>query len=669
MKALKKVLATTLALALVMTSMAAFDATDVLAKGKVKSISVTKKVDLKVGQSKTVKVKIKTKGKASKKFTTKVSKKGIVKVTKKSGKIVIKALKVGTTKITVKSKANKKKKKTIKVVVTSADITMSVKQVTDNRFQLAFSKAVKLEASNLAIESKKYKSGKYVNAVKPKEVSTIDSKVYVVKTDYYFDDGEMIRFTVKGVNKANIVKEIESSSEVITPDKEEVITLKTNETFDTSYQISDYVARGKGKVSSATAYPAGVIAKIEDGSIKLSGKIAKEGIYKTTINFVDELDNTSKLTLVFVVGSENNLQVYAPKCVLYTYFDDKYSTWRYGSNMLYIAGGSGLYTWIIQSKPNEFDDSIYKDEDNIFSWEYEDIAKPGTYTGKVSIIDANNSNIAKTVDVTVEAKKGLLVSGTITSMTGKPVIWGDVFAISKGHVEGMGAETSSYSDDKGYYRLVVGPGKYGIYASTCGATSQEFEKDVKANTILNLKIPAYQVAMKSNSAAVPSDWFTDWATKDTDSYVGSGNILFLGKGSYDIHCAGYNGGSNYEYEASAKFTVTGDMTVTATVAGKKIAEKTLVMNANQCSLNEDGELYLFEPATSGTYRFVSSNNEGDPAIEVRDAWGDYVGSGDDDDGNNFDLTVDLEGGEKYYIELLDYAGYDIKSTVTISYYN
>ena len=368
MKALRKVFATVLVLALVMTSMAAFDATDVLAKGKVKSISVTKKVNLKVGQSKTVKVKIKTKGKASKKFTTKVSKKGIVKITKKSGKIVIKALKVGTTKITVKSKANKKKKKTIKVVVTKADITMSVRQVTDNQFQLAFSKAAKMDAYNLTIESKKYKSGKYVNAVKPKELSTIDNKIYVIKTDYYFDDGEMIRFTVKGVNKANIVKEIESSSDMVSPDKEDVITLKTNEAFDVDYPIGDYVARGKGKITSATSYPAGVTAKYESGSIKLSGKIAKEGIYKTNINFVDELDNTSKLTIVFVVGSEKSLQVYAPKCTCYAYSDDKFSVWKHGYNMIYIAGGSGLYTWVIQSRPDEFDNDIYQDEDNICSW-------------------------------------------------------------------------------------------------------------------------------------------------------------------------------------------------------------------------------------------------------------------------------------------------------------
>ena len=91
------------------------------------------------GKSKTVKVKIKTTKKASKKFTTKVSKKGIVKITKKSGKIVIKGLKAGTTKITVKSKANKKKKKTIKVTVKSADVTVSIRQFNGDKFQFTFS--------------------------------------------------------------------------------------------------------------------------------------------------------------------------------------------------------------------------------------------------------------------------------------------------------------------------------------------------------------------------------------------------------------------------------------------------------------------------------------------------------------------------------------------------
>ncbi len=98
------------------------------AKKYVKSIKVTKKATITIPASsstakKSFKVTVKTKGKASKKFTAKSANSSVASV-KVSGKnIVVTAKKAGTAKITVKTKGKSKKNKKL-----SAKLTVTVKK-------------------------------------------------------------------------------------------------------------------------------------------------------------------------------------------------------------------------------------------------------------------------------------------------------------------------------------------------------------------------------------------------------------------------------------------------------------------------------------------------------------------------------------------------------------
>jgi uncharacterized protein YjdB len=84
-----------------------------LGSTKATSISTKKKITIKKGKKKKLKVTVKPAA-ASQKVTYKSSKKKVVKVTKKG---VIKGIKKGTAKITIKTTDGSNKKKVVKVTV------------------------------------------------------------------------------------------------------------------------------------------------------------------------------------------------------------------------------------------------------------------------------------------------------------------------------------------------------------------------------------------------------------------------------------------------------------------------------------------------------------------------------------------------------------------------
>lgn len=126
MQKIKKLLFVLLALVLIITGMISLYSEKNYAASRekssyVKSLSTSSKVILKKSNSKSIKVRVKTKGNASKKFTAKSANTKIAKVYVKKGKILIKARKTGRTKIIVRTKGRnrygKKISKVIKVTV------------------------------------------------------------------------------------------------------------------------------------------------------------------------------------------------------------------------------------------------------------------------------------------------------------------------------------------------------------------------------------------------------------------------------------------------------------------------------------------------------------------------------------------------------------------------
>ena len=163
MKTFKKVLASALAAAMVVT---AFPVTNAEAASTAK-LSATK-ATLYVGQSKTIKVTTPKTWK-SVKVTATSSKKSVATVKKSGKKVTVKAVKAGTAKVTVKvtaKKAGKKVSKTLKATVTVKNPTLTVKAVAT---ELAVGETTTVKATTKPSKTVTFKSS-------DEAIATVDAK-------------------------------------------------------------------------------------------------------------------------------------------------------------------------------------------------------------------------------------------------------------------------------------------------------------------------------------------------------------------------------------------------------------------------------------------------------------------------------------------------------------
>ena len=648
MKAFKKALAVLLTLAMVFTTMATFDVTT---DAKIKSIKVAKKVTVTVGKTATVKVKVKATGKTSKKFTVKASKKKIVKTKIKKGKLQIKGLKAGTVKLTVKAKANKKVKKTIKVTVKQADVTMNVRQVYRDVFCLDFSRAVKVDPAKIAIQIKGMQSGKYEQSCSIEDVSTSDSKMYTVdlENNLNYRDGNFMKFTVSGVNKKPIVKEIETYCKSKERLSSEVHTITTTTDIDEHWDAEDIVDSGYGKYKSVTGVPTGLTLTNKDGRIRLKGRITKEGTYTTTAQIEDEKGTIYTLRIIFVVGSASKIQIYCPKQTVGIYENDKYS---YGSlSIIYIAGGCGSYTVTSQDDAGIFVGDPSEEDSYRYFWTFQ-TKTIGTKTGKFLVTDHDNTSLTAVGTAVVETKKTILVKGKVLTKSGKPIKKATVRAALVGTTDGY-FPNYGYADDKGEYEMQVFPGTYDIAADTFNMYSYIFGKKITGNITQNITIGVYEVKMKSNNSLLNSKFFKDWETKLDSIDVGYGDTLYLRPKTYELISSDYVF-PGIDYDANATFTVKGDMTVTANVSAQGATITDIYLGSTNVEATEDKMFFRFVAPSTGTYEFNSTDCTGDPDLTIYDEDGDEIDN--DETIGNFDLTENLTGGKIYFLEYEEYEG-------------
>lgn len=665
MKGFRKGLSILLVFALVITSMVAFSAKTT--EAKVKSIKVAKKVTVVEGKSKTVKVKVKTTKKTSKKFTAKSSNKKIATVKVKKGKVVIKGKKAGKATITIKSKANKKKKKKIKVTVQSADITMNVTPMLRDVYTLSFSKKVNFDLSKLTVMAKKNAKGKYIAKCKVYDISTNDQKNYNVTLEKNPTNGTWLQFTAKGINKKDIVKEVQVYKELSVRKFSRNYSYLTDQDIDREIEIYDYFRDDFIIVKSITGAPAGVKMTYDDENIYIKGKIAKTGVYKSVVTFEDEMGTTYTLNVTFIVGSADALTVYVPNEKGIAFNDAKGAQAYKSSSWIYIAGGSGEYTVTPVDRAGIFAEDTEYSENTVYYWNFT-TSTPGTYTGKFTVVDDNDSSISTEASAVVNADKATLVTGKVISATGKPIKGAGVFANYKGDKED---EEDFYSMGKtkedGTYRLYVTKGKYDFCAEHNEAIKYDFNRNITANTTLNWTLGLYQVTIKSSDTKIDPAKFGAWYKvsddEDDDEHsIGEGNKIFLKAGSYKITSSGL--AYPYSYKADATVKVTGDTTVTATVTSSEIP--TITAGTTEVSVTGRMGYWVFTPSEDDRYVIWSNSSSKDPVGYLFDEDGNQLDKNDDYLAREFQMVDDLEAGKNYILGVAPYSGEDLTTTIKIS---
>lgn len=674
MKRIKKITAICLLVVMTSTVMVGFCCEKIYAKGKVKKIVVTKKVNLQVGQIKSIKVKIKTSGKVSKKYTVKTSKKGIVKVTKKNKKIVIKGLREGITKLTVKSKVNKKKKKVITVRVTKKnlinpvndEIKLSVKRLGESEFILTFSKTVNVSDNNLTVKYKQTQKGDYIKSIPLADVTTNDKKTYVVVLHDrgIIKNGMWIQFTITGVGNKNIVYEIESYYSYDDQPDDIVSRFNIEDNIDDDFSLylddddeGDSTVVHDKSITKVRNIPNGVSYQIVKDSTKVlfSGKITQPGIYNVFIDYENEMKTKYTQKMIWVVGSTSSIQVYIPNTkdgVYESHSDDVESQEASGTIPIYISGGSGDYK--VKSKTS---DEVFLDtplpskiDADAFEWEYY-AEKPGNHKGVVEVIDKQDSTIRKTCEFSLGICQLIVLKGSVTTLSGKPIGEGDVVADPVGEIGDMFYGYAVMVSGK--YVLFLMPGKYNIKASTANAYSYSLDKVVDEDGVLDFRMNVYELKLKPSREDVVFKAFeTCWYDETESLYYGEGDKLYLRPGSYNLFTSAECFPA-IEFEANAKFTINSDMSVVANITW--YSNLTQVIYANETkkvSFNDEGCWLKFVATRSKSYTFYSANSNSKPKISLYDDSENYIdgdeGSGED---GNCELSLPLDAGSIYYLHI------------------
>ncbi len=649
----RKIMAILLVLALSLSFNAGAITKNVYAKGKVKKITVPKSATVTVGKTKTIKVKIKTSGKISKKYTVKVSKKKIVKITKKSNAIKVKGLKAGTVKVTIKSKANKKKKKTITIKVVKADVSLNIKQVTNKVYRLQFSKKVSLTADKVTIDVKSQKSGSYLEQLKLQDLSTTDSKEFtaVVKDDdYAIANGRFIKFTIKGVNKKDIVKEIEAYA----PRRDRFYEVVTKNYVNTNIYdvVGFYSITGTafGKIKSVKGLPAGIKYRKSGENIVFEGTINKTGVYKCDMEVEDEKGNVYNFREVFLIGSDKEIVTYSSKVTVG--FQDGSGAYVSGYSYIYVFGGSGIYNTFVTNDGGVYASDVEDEGEGNYTWGYT-VNSAGNKKGSVSFVDDVNSSVKTVSTSEIEVKKAVKISGKVLSKSGKPITGALVFAdtTQNSYIE---ANRVATSNENGIYEMYVIPGTYDIAASLNDTFSYAYDKKISGNTTMNITLNLYQLTIKSDNTNLDNNMFTQWYDKKTDEIIESGYIMFIKPGKYEIYSKDTIF-PNMEYEANASFTLDKDLTVTAKVLMKHVEIPEIKKGTTTVTVGNKYKYYKFVPIISKTYTIESSSYT-DPAILLLDADGNDIDYDDNSSGNEFSVSHYFTAGKTYYIALLDWMG-------------
>ena len=597
---MRKLLSVVLVVALVATSVV-FMPSSAYAKGKVKSIKVSKtKMSLQVGKSDSAKVTIKVKKKASKAFKVKTSNAKVATAKKKGKKVIVTGVGAGTAKITVTSKANKKKKKVIKVTVAKpapADVAVNITQVNASTFEFAFAKKVSFATGNIKVETKEYSDGKYNHTVQVENVSSRDGVKYFVALKESLAEKTIVKFTVSGINKKPIVKEVTSYDAKYKHNTtgELVCTASVGDSFEADFYGRSFFNPSGSVSTSVSNMPSGLTSTVADDLVTIKGKFNNAGVQKAKAVFTDEKGITHTETVTFVVGSEKKLVTYTQDKEVYV---GKSGYKYYSDSYFYVAGGSGSYNLTVGSYS-----TIYNSGDpydmglGYFGWSFE-VNTPGTYEGIVNVTDAVDTSVYATVSTKVKAEYGIEVTGTVKTKTGKVVegAYIESFLEEQANREGVFTE-SNVTDENGEYTLIVPKGKYTIEAELYGAHSFERHKTISQDCKLNFTLDLYQFTLSSDDPEV--SFTDDIAWKEDNTYYRSHkNIILLPKGKHKM--------------VAHPNLLCKELTIDTNVVGEgtiKVGVKNLTLDLGDSPIEvqeNGGQTYSFTPLETGDYEFYGN---------------------------------------------------------------
>ncbi len=354
-KVMKQALACGLAFSMVVTGVNVNMNTAAAAKKKGPKLNKSK-VSVTVGSTVSLKVK-----KANKKVKWKTSNKKIAKVTKTSGKkkstAVIKGIKKGSAVITAKVGSKKLK---CKVKVSGPAIkSISVDALDSSAVVMTLKKKTALNASDITVNLKSFKDGKFNRQPVVDAISTTDQKTYYLYLSQSVPNGDFIQISM-GQKKKKITATVQNKKAFVSDDdKETTLLWEKGATYVVS--LYNFFNNGIGNVSysvkKGSTLPDGMTLVGKRGILK--GIPTTVGNTEFTIQALDELGRKAEVTLTSKVYDDVTLAAldYERECRVDDYTADRATVANpnpivsadnaYQSITIEPKGGSGRYLFTL----------------------------------------------------------------------------------------------------------------------------------------------------------------------------------------------------------------------------------------------------------------------------------------------------------------------------------
>lgn len=364
---------------------------------------------------------------------------------------VVKAVAAGTATIKAASVEGSAKSASCKVKVLSADaISISeVSVLSEDTVRVTLDRAKTLNASQIAIQGKRYSFGKYNTKYTIRKLRNYDNKTYdiTLNSNYSIEKDSFVKVTISSL-PGNGTKTGESQAIFVkntAPVGQKWLAL-VGERCDKMIDLSEYCY---GNISyKLTGSVPGITCTQKNNTLVFSGvyQSATQGT-AITVEASDETGNVVKQQIEIAVGNDTDIAGMAPDLTILT--GERLVQKSFASAL----GGSGNYRFSATGMPGGL--KVYED---------------GTITGTpisagtsqvtVTVTDSDNAGCKAVFTATIKVADQKKVTGTVVDANNK-VVAGAVI-VCENLEDGTSYETTT--DENGSYTVNVAEGSYQIDA-------------------------------------------------------------------------------------------------------------------------------------------------------------------------------------------------------------
>lgn len=557
-----------------------------------------------------------------------------------AGRVV--AVAAGTAVITAKAADGSGKKASFKMTVAKRITLASASIPNQQTVKVTLSAAQKLKATDFVVKSSKVLNGAYSYNMPIDKVTTKDYKTYTIVCNKAYRAESGTRVCVWVSNLAGTGK---SKIETYYAGDKYQQTEYVSYIFEQNAVVNERLSVDCEGHSSITVkdLPAGIVCyreKKEASNILFKGSPKDTGTKTSTITFKDELGNIQIKKITWNIYSSSVIRAYyqplhttiisaVPSIVISRYVSD-------------VAGGSGQYTYSIVGE----DHGLNIDSDGRV---YGYATKPGTYSVKVKITDANNPAISGTTVCEIYVAKRIEISGFVKDKNGKVIKDAYVKFVNKD-------KTTPYKNlwDSSFTELVqrrysveIVPGIYDVIITVGSDITYVYSRKFTETTEgVDFVSDVRTVEIRSNNSQYSADGIGNW-TDDVGNVYGEDDKLYLLPGTYKLKANG----------AGKTGTITATVTDETTYVTANIGNNTADFGDGTYVDAKNGVYYKFVPKITGTYYFYSITEHADPfgflygANMKKLANSYYNQHGLTNNVNDFCMNYNCEAGKTYYVRV------------------